>query len=84
MMQTKVKRILIVTLGIVFILLGLCGLVLPFLQGILFLIIGLLLVSLCFPRVRLWINKQAEPYPKLLAVILKAEKWILRFIGEVK
>ena len=42
-MQKHAKRILVLTVGIIFILLGLVGLALPFLQGILFLIIGFLL-----------------------------------------
>lgn len=83
MMKKKVKKILVLVIGIIFIILGLFGLVLPFLQGILFLIIGLILVSLCFPEVRLWINKHTERYPHLFPMINKIEAWIVKFIGEV-
>ena len=82
-MRAKAKKILALTVGIVFIILGLLGLVLPFLQGIIFLIIGLLLVSMCFPKIRLWINKHTERYPRLSRIIIKAETWIAKFIGEV-
>ncbi|KKR61668.1 hypothetical protein A2643_03680 [Candidatus Nomurabacteria bacterium RIFCSPHIGHO2_01_FULL_39_220] len=82
-MRAKAKKILVLTVGIIFIILGLFGLVLPFLQGIIFLIIGLLLVSMCFPPVRLCINKHTERYPRLYRLITKAEIWIAKFIGEV-
>lgn len=41
----KLKRFLVLTLGWVFIVLGILGLFLPILQGILFLTIGLILLS---------------------------------------
>ncbi|WP_418791576.1 PGPGW domain-containing protein [Phosphitispora sp. TUW77] len=44
-MQAQAKRILIMILGWLFIILGIAGLFLPFLQGILFLLIGLYLLS---------------------------------------
>jgi len=44
-MKRHLKRALILTVGSLFVLLGLIGLFLPFLQGILFLVIGLLILS---------------------------------------
>jgi uncharacterized membrane protein YbaN (DUF454 family) len=44
-MMTLAKRTLIYLIGWTFILLGIVGLFLPFLQGILFLVIGLLVLS---------------------------------------
>ena len=82
-MQKKVKKVLILTVGIIFILLDLVGLVLPFLQGIIFLAIGFILISLCFPKIRLWVNKHTKKYPHLFAVIEKIEKWMIKFIGEI-
>ena len=82
-MRKQAKKVAVLTLGIVFIILGLLGLVLPFLQGILFLVIGLMLISLCIPEVRVWIDKHTERYPKLHPIIHKVESWILKFIGEV-
>lgn len=82
-MQKKIKKVLVLTVGIIFIILGLFGLVLPFLQGFIFLAIGLMLVSFCFPKVRLWINKHTERYPHLFSVINKIEMWIAKFIGEI-
>jgi len=83
MMHKKVKKVLILTLGIIFILLGLFGLVLPFLQGILFLIIGFMILSLYFPIIRLHIQKHAQKSTHVLSLVNKAEKWIAKFIGEI-
>lgn len=44
-MQTKAKKIALLFLGWAFILLGVIGLFLPILQGVLFLLIGLLILS---------------------------------------
>ena len=44
-MQTKAKKIILVLFGWGFILLGVIGLFLPVLQGVLFLLIGLLILS---------------------------------------
>ncbi|MBO2533745.1 Putative transmembrane protein (PGPGW) [Planifilum fulgidum] len=44
-MRERAKRIWTMTLGFLFLLLGIAGLFLPFLQGILFLLIGLYLLS---------------------------------------
>jgi uncharacterized membrane protein YbaN (DUF454 family) len=82
-MQKKAKKALVLAIGIIFIILGLFGLVLPFLQGFIFLAIGLILVSFCFPKVRVWINKHTARYPHLSSVINKTEVWILKFIGEI-
>ncbi len=82
-MKKKVKRALVLAIGIIFILLGLAGTVLPFLQGFLFIAIGLILLSFYFPKVRLWIEKHTEKYPRLFLIIKKVEKWITKIIGEI-
>lgn len=82
-MKKQIKKTLILTLGIGFIFIGLIGLVLPMLQGILFLIIGFMLLSLYFPKIRLLIQKHAEKNKHSLSLFDKAEKWIAKFIGEI-
>ncbi len=82
-MKRKIKKTLVLILGIIFILFGLFGLVVPFLQGILFLIIGFMILSLCFPKIRLLIQKHAQKSPHFFSLINKAEKWIAKFIGEI-
>ncbi|MEK7190548.1 MAG: hypothetical protein AAB661_02175 [Patescibacteria group bacterium] len=82
-MQKKAKKVLVLTIAIIFIVLGLIGLVLPFLQGILFLAIGLFLLSLYSPSTRLWIEKHTEKYPRLFAIVKKVDNWLTKIIGEI-
>ncbi|MCX8118640.1 MAG: DUF454 family protein [Desulfobacterota bacterium] len=57
------KRILFLLIGWFFIGLGLLGLFLPFLQGILFLMIGLLILSTHSTRVKGWVRRFEERHP---------------------
>ena len=82
-MKKKVKKVLVLIIGIIFIILGLFGLVLPFLQGIIFLAIGFFLLSFYFPKIRLWINKHTEKYPYLSKKIKKVEVWMTKIIGDI-
>lgn len=80
-MRKHTKRVLVLSLGVAFVVLGLVGLVLPFLQGFLFLAIGLLLLSLYSPTIRAWMDKHTVKYPKLHTMVAKAEEWIVKVIG---
>lgn len=64
-MNTRIKRILIWCLGWLFILLGILGLFLPVLQGILFLLIGLYLLSTTSPWAERLLNRLRERFPKI-------------------
>ena len=44
-MAQKLKRIAVIVIGWVFLLLGIAGLFLPILQGVLFILIGLMILS---------------------------------------
>jgi uncharacterized membrane protein YbaN (DUF454 family) len=82
-MKRHAKRIAILSVGISFLALGLIGLFLPFLQGILFLIIGLILISLYVPEIRKWIKTHTEKRPHLSPIVNKIETWIIKFVGEI-
>ena len=82
-MPKEIKRTLVRTAGAVFVVLGILGLALPFLQGILFLAIGLILLSIASSRTRAWIASHTIRYPKFHALVQKAEKWITDIIGTV-
>lgn len=82
-MKKKIKKVLILTIGIGFILFGLLGLLLPLLQGILFLIIGFMILSLYFPKIRFHIQKHAQKNKHSFSMFNKAEKWIAKVIGEI-
>lgn len=81
-MLKQTKRIIVLTLGVVFVLFGILGLFLPFLQGILFLVIGALLLSAYSPSLREWMQMHTRKYPKLHYWVLRAEAWIERVIDK--
>lgn len=82
-MNKEFKRILVIAAAVIFIVLGLAGLALPFLQGFLFLAIGLILLSISSPRFRAWAMMHTVRYPKTHAMLEKLERWILGIIGRV-
>ncbi|MEI6280459.1 MAG: hypothetical protein WCP17_00450 [bacterium] len=79
----RIKRALIIVIAVISILLGLIGLVLPILQGILFLFIGFFLLSFSFPETRTLIEKYTQKYPHLHSATIKIEKWIKKIFGEI-
>ncbi|MBI2410031.1 hypothetical protein HYV30_03255 [Candidatus Kaiserbacteria bacterium] len=81
-MSKKVKQALIIAAGILFIVAGIAGLALPFLQGFFFIFIGALLLSTYSVTIRGWIDRHVQRYPPLKAVVDKAEAWVARIIGE--
>ena len=80
-MRKKVKRTAVAGAGVFFMALGTVGLALPFLQGLLFIAIGLILLSFAFPAIRHWMQAHTQKYPKLHSAIQRAEHWILARIG---
>lgn len=80
-MKSKMKKAGIVLAALVFILLGLAGLALPFLQGFLFLAIGIVLLSLVSTRIRAWIEVHTRRYPRLHRLVERTESWMRRIIG---
>ena len=71
--RRRIRHYVILTLGWIFIFLGILGLFLPILQGILFLCIGGLLLSGESPRMRLLIMKLGRRYPILLVALTAAK-----------
>jgi uncharacterized protein len=63
--QAKVKKLLVIFLGWSFIVLGVIGLFLPFLQGVLFLLIGLLLLSSRHSWAHQTLRKVRSRFPSL-------------------
>ncbi|MEK7612874.1 MAG: hypothetical protein AAB449_01875 [Patescibacteria group bacterium] len=77
------KRTALLIVGVLFLILGVVGLALPFLQGFLFLIVGFLLVSICIPQVREWSVVHTRKYPKLHETVEKIDAWLRNVIGEI-
>jgi len=82
-MQSRAKRILILTTGWSFILLGVVGLVLPFLQGVLFILVGLVILSSQYVWASVLLSKLRKRFPKIGRVAdgasAKATTFLKRF-----
>ena len=81
-MNRTVKKALVLVTGWAFILLGIAGLFLPVLQGILFLLIGLIILSSEYAWAHHLLTKVKERFPKLAEVAhqahTKADRWLHR------
>ena len=79
-MNAQVKRVLILILGWCFILLGVVGLFLPILQGVLFLLIGLIILSSEYVWAHHLLTKLRQRFPKLSGTadeaMAKAARWL--------
>jgi uncharacterized membrane protein YbaN (DUF454 family) len=78
-MHACLKRALVLILGWAFIVLGIIGLFLPVLQGILFLLIGLVILSAEYAWAHRLLNKLRQRFPKIGRVAdeatAKADRW---------
>lgn len=79
--KRQLKKVIVLTLASLFFILGLAGLILPVLQGWLFLSISALLFSMYSPRMRAWIDRHTVKYPKLHAFVGRANSWVERVFG---
>lgn len=82
-MQPRAKRILVLIAGWSFILLGIVGLFLPILQGILFILIGLIILSSQYAWARRLMAKLRQRFPKTAHLAdqaaVKAKRFLKRF-----
>ena len=82
-MQARSKRILVVIAGWSFILLGIVGLFLPFLQGLLFILIGIIILSSQYAWARRLMAKLRQRVPKIARLAdqaaIKAKALLKRF-----
>ena len=72
-MTLRTRRRLYLVAGWFFVVLGVLGLFLPILQGILFLMIGLVLLARAQPRFRLLKIRLKRRYPRYAVLFEKAE-----------
>lgn len=80
-MRRQLKRILILSVGSFFILLGIVGLFLPFLQGILFLIVGLVFLSKESKTAHRILEHWKERHPELHSKIAEFSKSLKHRLG---
>ena len=80
-MKRQLKRILVLCLGSFFILLGIVGLFLPFLQGILFLIVGMVILSKESKTAHRILERWKEKHPELYSRVAQFSKSLKRRLG---
>jgi uncharacterized membrane protein YbaN (DUF454 family) len=71
-------RIAMVALGYGFLVLGVLGLVLPILQGFLFIAVGLLILGRYAPWASRLLDRACATHPRVASVIEKAESVVAR------
>lgn len=64
-MKKNLKRVTIDLLGVLFIILGILGLILPFLQGIVFIVIGLYILSHHYEYPRRHVERIKKIHPRM-------------------
>jgi len=83
--KSRTKRILVLIAGWSFILLGIVGLFLPILQGVLFLFVGLIILSSEYVWAHRLLTKLRERFPKVGRTAdqasEKATAWLRRISG---
>ena len=83
-MRKKAKKIGIQILGVACVVLGVAGLVLPILNGIFFLALGLLLLSVYSPLAKQWLHWFGKRHPKLEHAVVRMESWLMAKIGDIE
>lgn len=73
--KARLMKALRITGGVVFLILGIAGLVLPVLQGILFLCVSALLFSVDVAFIREWVKEKERRYEGLHRILAKARAW---------
>jgi uncharacterized membrane protein YbaN (DUF454 family) len=85
-MNAYAKRVLILIVGWGFILLGIAGLFLPILQGVLFLVVGLIILSSEYVWAHHLLARLRKHFPRISRIAdeaaLKAEDWLRRLSGQ--
>jgi uncharacterized protein len=79
-MPAYLKRALVLVIGWAFIVLGIVGLFFPILQGVLFLLIGLVILSAEYVWAHRLLNKLRQRFPKLGRVADEATAKVNRWM----
>jgi uncharacterized membrane protein YbaN (DUF454 family) len=83
MASTPLKRVLVLMVGWSFVLLGIVGLFLPILQGILFLLIGLFILSTEYIWAHHLLERLRVRYPRLAALAHQAKERARRWMERI-
>lgn len=85
LMTQRVKRVLLEIAGWGFLVLGVVGLFLPLMQGMLFIVIGLLILSSEYVWAHRLLSKARDRFPKVVGLAERAREragyWLRRTMG---
>ncbi len=76
------KRAIVFLVGFILVIFGLAAFALPIIPGIVFVVVGLLLLSTFSPSMREWIDKHTRRFPKVHEGVAKIQHFISRIVGE--
>jgi uncharacterized membrane protein YbaN (DUF454 family) len=82
--RAQLKHVGVIMVGWAFILLGIAGLFLPILQGILFLLIGLLILSTEYVWARQLLQRLQSRFPRIAAQMDQAHRRASRWMKKEK
>jgi uncharacterized membrane protein YbaN (DUF454 family) len=80
-MERQIKRIVVLLVGWLLIAFGVVGLFLPILQGVLFIMLGLLVLSRESETAHRWLQRGRQRYPKVDAKLKEWGAWWRRRFG---
>ncbi|MGH9603137.1 MAG: PGPGW domain-containing protein [Terriglobales bacterium] len=82
-MSTPLKRVLVLMVGWSFVLLGIAGLFLPILQGVLFILIGLFILSSEYVWAHHLLERLRARYPRLSALAHQAKERAQQWMAKI-
>ncbi|MDH3812967.1 MAG: DUF454 family protein [Acidobacteriota bacterium] len=74
-MERQIKRIAVLVIGWLLIAFGVVGLFLPILQGVLFILLGLLVLSRESETAHRWLQRGRQRYPHLDSKLKEWREW---------
>jgi uncharacterized membrane protein YbaN (DUF454 family) len=80
-MERQIKRVVALVIGWTLIALGVVGLFLPFLQGILFILLGLYVLSRESKTAHSWLQHARQRHPKMDAKLRDWGRWWRQRLG---
>ena len=81
-MKRHVKRIVVLVIGWLLIAFGVIGLFLPVLQGVLFILLGLLVLSTESETAHRWLDSARNRHPRADAKLKQWGRWWRRKLGK--
>ncbi len=77
------KRTVIFLVAILFVFIGIAGLILPIIPGLVFIAVALIIFSLFFPIIGERVREYTVKYPKLHKVLNDMDERVRRIVGDL-